>query len=132
MHPQKIMSQQDLETYCDQWLAAWTGNNPEKLLEFYAEDAFYRDPYLKEGITGHGALLTYFKKLLALNPAWVWTRSEIWFIDGGFALKWVANIPLPNGEMLEETGLDIILLKDRKITRNGVYFDRTEWMKALL
>lgn len=126
------MSQKDLENYCDEWLSAWTGNRPEQLLEFYADDAVYRDPYLKEGIEGKGALHAYFTKLLAANPEWEWSRSELWPVEGGFALKWNANIPMPGGEVLQETGLDIVMVEDGKITRNGVYFDRTELIKALV
>jgi len=27
--------------FADAWLPAWTGNEPERLLEFYADDTFY-------------------------------------------------------------------------------------------
>lgn len=125
------MTQTELETFCDQWLQAWTGNQPEKLLAYYHKDVLYRDPYLKTGAKGHEQLLLYFGKLLGANPNWTWTRDELWPVDGGFAMNWVAEIPLKDGSILHETGMDIVLLQDGKIIRNGVYFDRSEWLKSL-
>ena len=33
-------------------LGSWTGNRPEKVIDFYADDIFYSDPYLKDGVKG--------------------------------------------------------------------------------
>ena len=41
---EKIMELEKAKVFCDQWLPAWTGNNPELLISFYSEDAFYSDP----------------------------------------------------------------------------------------
>ena len=110
------------QSFCTQWLEAWTGNQPEKLLSFYADDAFYRDPAKPGGLRGHKELLSYFKKLLAKNPDWVWKAKEIFPTSGGFTLKWEATIPRGD-KVLTEVGLDIVEVKDGKITRNEVYFD---------
>ena len=59
----------DLKVFCSQWLQALSGNQPEKLLTFYADNAFYRDPGKPEGITSKESLRRYFTKLLADNPA---------------------------------------------------------------
>ena len=34
-------AEEELEGFCKRWLAAWTGNDPAGLLDFYAGDAFY-------------------------------------------------------------------------------------------
>ncbi len=115
--------------FCDEWLAAWTGNRPDYLLTFYAKDAFYRDPARPQGLKGHDELLPYFKKLLAVNPDWTWKSLEIFPTAGGFTLKWEAKIPTKNG-MITETGLDIVEMKNGNIFRNEVYFDTRQLSTA--
>lgn len=120
-----------LEDLCDRWLAAWTGNDPERLLSFYAEGAYYEDPARPEGLRGHDELRPYLSKLLARYPDWTWHRKRLLPVDGGFVLTHEARIPLGGG-MLTERAMDLVLLGgDDRITRNEVYFDRAEWMRRL-
>ncbi|HUT53290.1 MAG TPA: nuclear transport factor 2 family protein [bacterium] len=124
------MNREDALQFCSRWLGAWTGNRPEELIGFYAEDAFYLDPARPEGIKGRERMLAYFKKLLAANPEWRWRALEVFPADKGFTLKWEAQVPV-KGRELALRGLDIVEIKDGKITRNEVYFDRSEWIKLL-
>ena len=48
----------------------------------------------------------------------------------GFTLKWEASIPVGN-TIIKEQGLDIVELSNGKISLNEVYFDRTDWLKAI-
>jgi ketosteroid isomerase-like protein len=124
------MSTLDLESFCTEWLAAWTGNDPGRLLGYYTEDAAYRDPGKPGGLHGHAELRPYFTALLAANPAWVWTAEEVIPTAAGFTLKWRARIPVGNAT-IDETGLDIVEMRGGKISRNEVYFDRAALLKAL-
>jgi len=117
------MQHDDAQRFCQKWLAAWTGNQPERLLEFYAEDAFYRDPARPGGLHGHAEIRPYFIKLLATNPAWTWQPLEVFPTERGFCLKWQAAIPMGSRTVVE-IGLDIVELAEGRITRNEVYFDR--------
>ncbi|HOD16744.1 MAG TPA: nuclear transport factor 2 family protein [Spirochaetota bacterium] len=121
----------DAENFCNAWLPAWTGNDPLKLIGFYAEDAFYLDPTVKNGLNGHGEMLPYFTKLLKNNPAWKWTREEILPTEKGFVLKWKAVIPA-GAEVVTEYGLDIVEMRDGTITRNEVYFDTLKLIQSIL
>lgn len=47
-----MMSKEQAAKYCGQWLPAWTGNQPERLAAFYAEDALYADPAMRQGLQG--------------------------------------------------------------------------------
>jgi steroid delta-isomerase-like uncharacterized protein len=116
--------------FCSRWLGAWTGNRPEELIGFYAEDAFYLDPARPEGLKGREKILPYFQKLLAANPEWKWRALETIPAEKGFTLKWEARVPV-KGDVLAIRGLDIVEIKDGKIARNEVYFDRSEWMARL-
>jgi len=124
------MDEREAWELCERWLPLWTGNRPERLIEVYAEDAFYRDPARPEGLRGREALLKYFRKLLAANPAWVWTADAVFPIAGGFALRWKARIPV-RAVVVEETGLDLVLVEGGLVTRNEVYFDRATLLAAL-
>ncbi|MBS1614364.1 MAG: nuclear transport factor 2 family protein [Bacteroidetes bacterium] len=116
--------------FCDSWLAAWTGNQPEQLLKFYTNDAFYLDPAMKQGLKGHEQLRAYFSKLLKYNPTLKWEAVEVMDTAKGFTMKWKATIPVGD-KSITEYGLDIVELTEGKISRNEVYFDRVEWMKAM-
>lgn len=120
----------ELESLCDDWLAAWTGPDPDKLVGFYTEDCFYKDPAKPEGIQGRKHLRGYFAKLLEQHSDMIWRREELFPIEGGFTLKWSASIPCGE-EVVEAEGLDVLLLDGGRISHNEVYFDPTDWQAAL-
>jgi hypothetical protein len=121
---------ENLTEFCEAWLNTWTGNRPDLLLSFYAEDTFYLDPANKKGLRGHAELLPYLQKLLKYNPDWKWRTVEIMETAKGFTLKWEARIPVGDG-IIKEVGLDIVELSNGKISRNEVYFDRADWLKVV-
>lgn len=113
------------------WLPAWTGNDPERLVRFYADDAYYLDPGVPDGINGKPALLAYFSRLLAYNPHWVWTQVEGIPMEDGFLNKWHATIPVGD-KSLSITGVCLVQLDAQgKIRRNEVYFDRSNLLAEI-
>ncbi len=119
------------QRFAQAWLPAWTGNDPGRLAAFYSEDAFYLDPAVPQGLRGRPALLGYFERLLARNPAWVWTQIEGIPMQDGFLNKWRADIPV-GGEVLSVVGVCLVQLDHAgKIRRNEVYFDRSDWMTRM-
>ena len=70
------MNKKEAREFASKWLPAWTGNEPERLAEFYSDDCFYLDPAIPSGVNGKAELLSYFKKLLSQNPNWIWTQIE--------------------------------------------------------
>lgn len=126
-----FLTKSQARQFAAEWLPAWTGNNPLHLCSFYSEDAFYSDPAVPNGIRGKLALLDYFSKLLAHNPAWVWTQIEGIPMEDGFLNKWRATIPVGD-KKLDVLGVCMVQLDaDGKIYRNEVYFDRCELMDAI-
>jgi hypothetical protein len=130
-YPEPLMNTQSAEQFCNAWLPAWTGNDPKKLIEYYSFDAFYLDPTVKGGLKGHSEILPYFTKLLKNNPDWKWTHEEIISTENGFVLKWKAVIPVRDREVVEY-GLDIVEMRDGKITRNEVYFDTLKLVQSIV
>ena len=115
--------------FAEKWHPAWTGNRPELLASFYSDDTFYSDPAIPQGVRGRPALLTYFRKLLARNPAWVWTHRGSIPLENGFLNLWHASIPA-KGRQLEVDGVCSVQLRDGLIYSNQVFFDRTELLRA--
>ena len=124
------MDKNSLQLFADRWLASWTGNRPDVLIDFYSQNAFYLDPAKPNGLSGRENILTYFKKLLQKNPNWKWAREEIFLTEKGFTLKWKAEIPIAN-ENLILCGLDIVEMTGDKISRNEVYFDRYDLLTKM-
>jgi hypothetical protein len=125
------MSKEEAKEFASKWLPAWTGNNPEKLAEFYSDDCFYLDPAIPSGVNGKGKLLSYFKKLLSQNPDWIWTQIEPIPMDGGFLNKWLAKIPVGQ-KVIECIGVCFVQFDSQgKIKRNEVYFDRSELISEI-
>lgn len=44
-----MMTREQAREFASRWLPAWTGNEPEKLAEFYSDDAVYLDPAITQG-----------------------------------------------------------------------------------
>lgn len=121
----------NLRGFCDEWFAAWTGGDVERLVAYYAEDCFYSDPSKPRGLIGRAELRRYLAKWLPQHAEMVWTRRELHPVEGGFCVTWDARIPVAR-EWIEERGMDLVLLDAAgKISRNEVYFDMTRW-RALL
>ena len=64
-----MMTKEQAREFASRWLPAWTGNEPEKLAEFYSDDALYLDPAVPQGIRGKEKLLAYFRRLLGTRVA---------------------------------------------------------------
>ena len=123
-------SAEEARAFAARWLPAWTGNNPARLASFYSEDAFYSDPAVPGGVRGREALVGYFTRLLAHNPAWVWTHRGSIPIEDGFLNRWHASIPVGD-RTIEAEGVCTVQLRDGLIYRNEVYFDRSALLSAL-
>lgn len=120
----------EARAFAEQWLSAWTGNQPERLVSFYTDDAFYSDPAVPDGVRGHAALLEYFGRLLGANPRWVWRHRGSIPLRDGFLNEWDASIPV--GERrVEANGVCTVQLRDGRIYSNRVFFDRSELLAAI-
>jgi SnoaL-like domain len=125
------MNAQDAREFASRWLPAWTGNEPEKLSDFYSEDCTYLDPVIPGGLKGKPALLAYFKRLLARNPNWIWTQLEPIPMEDGFLNKWLAQIPVGE-KVLEFVGVCFVQFDaEGKIRRNEVYFDPSRLLSEI-
>ena len=123
------MDPDNARSFAEKWLPAWTGNRPELLASFYAQDVVYSDPAIPDGVRGREALLAYFCKLLARNPEWVWVHRGSIPMEDGFLNLWRASIPV-GSRTVESEGVCTVQLRDGLIYANHVFFDRSELLKA--
>lgn len=127
-----MMTKEKAREFASRWLPAWTGNDPERLANFYSDDVVYLDASVPQGLKGKGALLEYLRRLLAANPEWVWTQIEPFPMEDGFLNKWHARIPV-GPKVVECVGVCLVQFNDQgKIRRNEVYFDRHELVSEIL
>lgn len=127
----EMVTKEEAREFASRWLPAWTGNEPEKLADYYSDDVFYLDPVIPGGVRGKDQLIAYFRKLLAQNPDWVWTQIEPIPMEGGFLNKWLAKIPVGD-KVLECIGVCFVQFDSQgKIKRNEVYFDRTDLVSEI-
>ena len=127
----KMMTKEQAREFASKWLPAWTGNDPEKLADFYSDDVLYLDPGIPKGVRGKHELSSYFRKLLSQNPNWVWTQIEPIPMEGGFLNKWLAKIPV-GPKVIECIGVCLVQFNSQGlIRRNEVYFDRTELVSEI-
>ena len=124
------LAAEEARAFAEKWLPAWTGNQPERLVDFYADDAFYRDPGIPGGVRGRSALLAYFTRLLSLNPNWVWRHQGSIAIHDGFLNRWRATIPV-GARTIEVVGVCTVQLRGERIYANEVFFDRSELLEAI-
>jgi hypothetical protein len=116
--------------FAERWLPAWTGNDPERLVAFYSDDAYYADPAIPNGVSGRDELLAYFRKLLARYPQWVWTHRGSIPLADGFLNRWHASIPV-GAAGIEVDGVCTVQLRSGLIYRNEVFFDRSALLAAV-
>jgi len=124
------MAAEAARAFAEKWLPAWTGNDPARLVSFYAEDVFYCDPGIPQGVRGRPALLAYFTRLLAHNPRWMWTQRSSVPLRDGFLNLWHASIPVGT-TAVEVDGACTVQLRGGLIYSNQVFFDRSELLRAI-
>lgn len=124
------LTEAEAKEFASRWLPAWTGNDPEGLASFYADDCFYSDPAVPEGVEGREALTRYFTALLGGFPDWEWTNTGATPIPHGFINHWHASIPV-GSTTVECDGVCTVQLRDGLITRNEIFFDRSELLATI-
>ena len=87
------------------------------------EDCIYRDPNTRGTVAGHEALRPYLTRLLR-EWRMHWSLRECFaFADGsGGAFLWDGKLtPAAGGKTTEISGMDLVLLRGERLSRNEVY-----------
>ena len=112
---------QTKEDFCAAWLDAWSAQDIPSLLSFYADDVRYVDPAVPQGLEGRPALAAYLEKYFAATGRLHFEIDELWTTPKGFMCRWFASV---EGEAGRLRGLDIVDIRDERITLNELYVHR--------
>jgi len=120
------MDREEAMTLIETILTAWNSQDVDKVVSCYTADCVYRDPNTRGAVEGHEALRRYLTRLF---ERWTmhWSLREYFpFTDGdGGAFLWHAQLtPASGGKTAEIDGMDLAVVRDGRLSRNEVYFDR--------
>jgi ketosteroid isomerase-like protein len=128
-----VMDRDRILKLSESFLDAWNVQDIDRVVATYTDDVVYLDPNTRGEVKGSDALRRYLKKLF---EAWemTWSLKEFFPFEGGdgSAVLWHATIKKRGGEkVVEFDGMDLVQVRDDRISRNEVYFDRVALMELL-
>jgi ketosteroid isomerase-like protein len=120
------VNSEDATELAERVLSAWNSQDVDSVISCYTEDCTYLDPNTRGPVVGHDAMRRYLSKLFR---EWKmhWSLREFHvFADGrGGAFLWRAQLtPASGGKTTEVDGMDLVVIRDERLCRNEVYFDR--------
>ncbi len=107
-------------------LSEWNTQDVSRVVAVYTDDVTYVDPNTRGPVEGSESLRRYLTKLFA---RWQmhWSLREAYLFDdkNGCAVLWHATFRKAEGGLTVETdGMDFVRVRDDRIERNEVRFDR--------
>jgi len=120
------MKRQELLQLAETFLSAWNVQDVDRVLSCYAEDCVYQDPNTRGPVVGHDALRRYLTRLFdGWNMHWSMREFFPFVETDGCAFLWKARLtPASGGTTTEIDGMDLAVVRDDRLCRNEVYFDR--------
>ncbi|MBU1671338.1 MAG: nuclear transport factor 2 family protein [Actinobacteria bacterium] len=120
------MDSEKMYELADRFLTAWNSQDVDRVAATYTDDVVYRDPNTRGEINGSEDFKRYLEKLFA---AWemTWSLREAYLFEGGGGCSalWHATVKQAGGDhVVDFDGMDLILVRDERIARNEVWFDR--------
>ena len=109
-------------------LRAWNSQEVDQVLGCYTADLEYRDPNTRGAVRGAEAMRRYLSKLFARWQMHWSMREAHLFDDGrGCAVLWRATFRRPQSqETVQIDGIDFAEVRDGRLVRNEVCFDRAQ------
>ena len=120
------MEKEKVHELAEHVLSTWNSQDVEKVVGCYTDDLVYVDPNTRGEVRGADAMRRYLRKLFA---GWQmhWTLREAYPLENlrGAAVLWHASFRKPGREeTVEADGMDLVILREDRIERNEVRFDR--------
>jgi steroid delta-isomerase-like uncharacterized protein len=124
----------------EEWAAAWSSHDPERLLALFADDAMYEEVagglvfrgkeeiggYIQTNLTGFPDVTVTLHTGFSVGD---WAAAE-WVYAGTFTGPF-PGLPEPTGNTFALRGATIYELRDGKIVRNSDYYDLVSFTTQL-
>jgi uncharacterized protein (TIGR02246 family) len=120
------MDEKRMYQLAEQFLGAWNTQDVNRVVAVYTDDVTYVDPNTRGPVKGSDALRRYLTKLFG-HWKMHWSLREAYLFDdrNGCAVLWHATFQKPDGgPVVEADGMDFVRVRDDRIERNEVHFDR--------
>jgi hypothetical protein len=122
------MDRQTMLALAEKFLGAWNTQDVDRVLACYTPDLEYRDPNTRGAVLGADSMHHYLSKLFG---RWQmhWSLREAYLFDDGCGCNvlWHATFRLPASDAtIEIDGMDFVEVRDNRISRNEVCFDRAQ------
>lgn len=132
---------QALEHVLDQWAAAWSSSDVEKLLPLFTDNVVYEDVTFGAVNNGSKALRDFATAAFGAFPDMKFDlKSRVVAADGKWgAMEWIwrgrqtkdfPGLPATN-KPFEIRGATVVEFTDGKISRNSDYWDLATYMKQV-
>jgi len=120
------MDEKKMHELAEAILDAWNSQDVESVLACYTDNVRYVDPNTHGPVEGTDAMRRYLTKLFR---TWKmhWRLKEAFMFNDrrGCALLWRATLQRAGGgKTVDVDGMDLVIVKDGRLQRNEVYFDR--------
>lgn len=120
------MDEKRMYQLAEHFLGAWNTQDVNRVVAVYTDDVTYVDPNTRGPVKGSDALRRYLTKLFG-HWKMHWSLREAYLFDdrNGCAVLWHATFQKPDGgPIVEADGMDFVRVRDDRIERNEVHFDR--------
>lgn len=121
------MESTDLRDLAQRMLDAWTSQDVARVLDCYTDDCVYVDPNTRGPVRGRAAMRRYLERLFAgWQMTWALREAHGYADGSGANVLWSATFARKrDGAAAEIDGMDLVVLRDGRIARNEVAFDRS-------
>ncbi len=125
----------------EQFLAAWSKDDPQALLDLCSEDCVYEDVTVAAVLRSHTELRGFFEMFREVLPDMSFTPDGIRGCEGGVTVEWTVTgthrgnapgLPPATNKYAEVRGVSVIDLDGDGLIR-GVrdYWDAATWFRQL-
>ena len=120
------MDKSQMYQLAEKFLSEWNTQDVGRVVAAYTDDVTYIDPNTRGAVKGGDALRRYLTKLFGRwKMTWRLREAHLFEDGNGCAVLWRATFQKPEGgEVVEADGMDFVRVRDGRVERNEVYFDR--------
>ena len=112
----------------EEFLGAWNTQEVERVVACYTPDLEYRDPNTRGAVRGADAMRRYLSKLFGRwQMHWALREAHLFDDRNGCAVLWRATFRCSESDApIVIDGIDFVEVRDDRIARNEVCFDRAQ------